>query len=149
VTLLADGSAPDQRALAERIQVKLFDAGVRASLEVADAARFADRLARGDHDVALVSVPVAAVRPALAAAQVAFVTRGPAAARRAMERLAGLDGEAAAVAADRLAAELDVVPLVASGLRASCGPALQGLAPGADGGFDLGDLWLLGGGGRP
>jgi peptide/nickel transport system substrate-binding protein len=149
VTLLADGSAPDQRALAERLQVKLFDAGVRASLDVTDAARFAERLARGDHDVALVPVSVTAVRPALAAGQLAFAARGGAAARGAMERLAGLEGEAAAAEATRLAAELDLFPLVASGVRASCGPALQGLAPGADGAFDAGDLWLVGGGARP
>jgi peptide/nickel transport system substrate-binding protein len=145
---LADGSAPDQRALAERLQVKLFDAGVRAALEVVDGPRFAERLARGDHDVALVAVQVAAVRPALAAAQVAFAARGAPAARRTMERLAGLDGEAALAETGRAAAELDLYPLVASGVRASCAPALQGLSPGADGAFDPGDLWLVGAGAR-
>jgi peptide/nickel transport system substrate-binding protein len=143
VALLADASAADQRALAERIQVKLFDAGVRATLEAVEPARFAERLRRGDYDVALVSVPVAALRPALAAGQIAFAARGPAAGRRAMAELAGLSGNAALEAAGRLARELELFPLVASGLRASLSPALQGFAPRADGGFDPGDLWLL------
>jgi peptide/nickel transport system substrate-binding protein len=144
--LVADGTAPDQRALAERVQVKLFDAGVRASLELVDGPRLAERLARGDHDVALLAVPVAAVRPALAAAEIVRLARGPAAALRAMERLAAREGEAALAELGRLAAELDLFPLVASGVRASRAPALQGLAPGADGAFDPGALWLIGGG---
>jgi peptide/nickel transport system substrate-binding protein len=145
LVLLADASAPDQRALAGRIQVKLFDAGIRASVELADGPRLAARLASGDYDVALVPVPVEPFRPALAAGQIAFAVRGAAAARRALAALAGLDGEAALAAADRLGRELDLVPLVASGIRASPSAALQGLAPGADGGFDPGALWLLGG----
>jgi peptide/nickel transport system substrate-binding protein len=119
---------------------------VRASLELVDGPRLAERLARGDHDVALLAVPVAAVRPALAAAEIVRLARGPAAALRAMERLAAREGEAALAELGRLAAELDLFPLVASGVRASRAPALQGLAPGADGAFDPGALWLIGGG---
>lgn len=146
LVLLADASSAEARALAERIQVKLFDAGLRARLELVPAERLAARVAAGDCDVALVSVAVSASAPALAAGQIAYATRGAAAARRAMERLAGASPEAALAAADRLGRELDLVPLVASGLRASLGPALQGLAPGADGSLDPGDLWLLGDG---
>lgn len=146
VALLADASAADQRALAERVQVKLFDRGVRSAVELVDRARLEARLAAGDYDVALLSVTVQPLRPALAAGQVALAARGAAAARRAMESLAGLSGDAALEAAERLARELHLVPLVASGLRASAAPRLHGLAPGADGGFDPGALWLLGGG---
>jgi peptide/nickel transport system substrate-binding protein len=60
-----------------------------------------------------------------------------------MAELAGLSGEAALEAAGRLARDLDLVPLVVSGLRASLGPRLQGVAAGADGGLDPGALWLL------
>jgi peptide/nickel transport system substrate-binding protein len=148
LTVLADASGADQRALAERIQVKLFDQGLRTGVELVDRARFGERLAAGDYDVALLSVPVAGLRPALAAGQIAFAARGAAAARRAMKELAGLSGDAALAAADRLGRDLDLVPLVASGLRASLGPALQGFDPGADGAFDVGALWLLGGGAR-
>ncbi|HEY6098313.1 MAG TPA: ABC transporter substrate-binding protein [Anaeromyxobacter sp.] len=147
VVLLAQGAAPESRALAERIQVKLFDAGVRAAVELADGARFRTRLDAGDYDVALVSVPIASPQPALAAAQLAYVARGAAAARRAFEALGPATPPGSALdAADGLARELDLVPLVASGVRASLGPRLQGLAPGADGAVDLAGLWLLGGG---
>ncbi|HEX9308837.1 MAG TPA: ABC transporter substrate-binding protein [Anaeromyxobacter sp.] len=146
LALLADSSAPDQRALAERIQVKLFDRGIRATVDLADAARFRARLAAGDYDVALLLVPVQAVRPALAAGQVAFAARGAQAARRTMAALAGLEGDAALAAAARAGRALDLVPLVASGVRVSAGPALQGLAARADGALDPGALWLLRGG---
>jgi peptide/nickel transport system substrate-binding protein len=148
IAVLADASAADQRALAERIQVKLFDGGVRAGVELLDAEPFRARLLAGDYDVALVSVPALAPVPAVAAAQIVYAARGSAAALRALSELAGLREEEALDAADRLARDLDLVPLVASGLRASPGAALQGLAPAADGTIDLGDLWLLGGGVR-
>jgi peptide/nickel transport system substrate-binding protein len=146
VVLLADAGAPDPRTLAERIQVKLFDAGVRAAVEPAEGARLRARLDAGDYDVALLSVQIASPRPALAAAQIAYAARGASAARRALEALGAAAPEDFPEASERLARELDVVPLVASGLRASLGPRLQGFSAGADGTVDLGDLWLLGGG---
>ncbi len=149
IALLVEASDPDQRAIAERIQVKLFDRGIRAALELEDGARFRARLAAGDYDVALVAVRVQALRPALAAGQIAFATRGADAARRTMAALAGLDGDAALTAGAAAARELDLVPLVAAGVRASAGAALQGLEPRADGSFDPAALWLVGAGGTP
>ena len=149
IVLVADAGAPDQRALAERIQVKLFDRGVRTALElVAGEARLRARLAARDWDVALVPVAVLAPDPALAAGQVAFAARGGAAARRVTAELAALatDATALSTAADRIAAELGIVPLVASGLRASAGGALEGLAVRPDGAIDSAALWRLGGG---
>ncbi len=147
VTILASSAVADHRAIAERLQVKLHDAGIRASLEIVDPDRFRARLASGENDVALLRVPVLAMKPALAAAQVVFAARGAAAARRAMAAMSGLQPEAAVAAADRLGRDLAIVPLVATGWRVSIGRRLQGLAARADGSFDLGDLWLLGGGG--
>lgn len=147
IVLLADASAPDQRALAERLQVKLFDRGVRATVDLVDGARHRARLADGDYDVALVTVHVQALRPALAAGQIAWATRGADAARRTLAALAGLEGEAALAAAARAGRELDLVPLVAVGMRASWAPALQGVAALPDGVVDPGALWLLGAGG--
>ncbi len=92
IALLADSGEPDQRALAERLQVKLFDRGVRATVELVDSTRHRARVAAGDYDVALVPVRVQALRPALAAGQIAFATRGAQAARRTMAALAGLRG---------------------------------------------------------
>jgi peptide/nickel transport system substrate-binding protein len=146
IVLLADASEPDQRALAERLLVKLFDRGIRASVELVDGARHRARLAAGDYDVALVTVHVKALRPALAAAQVACAARGADAARRTLAALAGLEGEAALAGAAQAGRDLDLVPLVASGLRASAAPALQGAVPLPDGGLDPGALWLLGAG---
>lgn len=147
LVLLADASGPGHRELAGRIQVKLFDGGVRATVELVPPDRLRERLASGDFDVALLSVRVQAVKPSLAAAQVIHAVRGPAAARRALAELSGLEGVAALDATARLARELDLFPLVASGPRAALGPALRGLSPAADGGFDPGSLWRLGGGG--
>jgi peptide/nickel transport system substrate-binding protein len=122
---------------------------VRATVELVDGARQRARLAAGDYDVALVTVQVQALRPALAAGQIACATRGPEAARRTLAALAGLEGEAALAAAAQAGRALDLVPLVASGLRASSAPALQGAVPLPDGGLDPGALWLLGAGGVP
>lgn len=146
LTLLVLAGAPDQRAAADRIQVKLFDRGLRAVVEEEEAPRFQARIAAGDYDLALVRVPVLGLAPALAAGQVALATRGPAACRRALAAMAGLPPEAVRAEAAALARALDLVPLFAAGLRASAAPALQGATPGPDGTVDAGDLWLLGGG---
>jgi peptide/nickel transport system substrate-binding protein len=147
IALLADAGDPDQRALAERLQVKLFDRGVRASVELVDTARHRARLAAGDYDVALVPVRLEAPRPALAAGQVAFAVRGADAARRTMASLAGLEGDAAVAAAAAATRELDLVPLVVTGVRATAAPALQGVVARPDGSLDPAALWLLGAGG--
>jgi peptide/nickel transport system substrate-binding protein len=136
---LVHATAPDQRALAARIQVKLFDRGVRALVEAAEEARFADRLAAGDYDVALVPVPLVARSPVLVAAQVAHVTRGAAAARRVLAALAGKAPAEALAATEGIGRDLDLVPLVATGTHASVAPRLRL-------GADAGDLWLVGGG---
>jgi hypothetical protein len=81
---------------------------------------------------------------ALAAAQVAWTARGPAAARRVLEALSGATPEASADALTGLAGELGLVPLVAAGWRASLGPALEGLAARPDGAVDLAGLWRVG-----
>ncbi len=141
LVLLAAADGPNQRAAAQRLQVKLFDGGVRAATELEAPPRFAARLAAEDYDVALVPIPVLALAPSLAAGQVALATRGPLAARRALAELAGLAPDAAAARAAALTRSLDLVPLFATGARASAGPALEGLRVGADGGVDPGDLW--------
>jgi peptide/nickel transport system substrate-binding protein len=141
LVLLAAADGPDQRAAAERLQVKLFDGGVRAAAELEGPDRFAARLAAEDYDLALVAVPVLALAPSLAAGQVALATRGPAAARRAQAELAGLAPDAAASQAAAMTRSLDLVPLFSTGARASAGPGLEGLRVRADGGVDPGDLW--------
>jgi peptide/nickel transport system substrate-binding protein len=146
--LVLDGAA-DQRAVADRLQVSLFDRGVRVAVERVDATRFAERLARGDHDVALVTVTLVSPRPALAAAQVALATGGPRLARETLARLGALPPEALPAALARLADDAGIVPLFATGFRASAAPALQGVVPRADGALPLGDAWLLEAGSAP
>lgn len=143
IVLLAAADGPDQRAVAERIQVKLFDGGVKAGVDQEPVARFAARLAAEDFDVALVPVQVQALAPALAAGELALAARGPAAGRRAIAELAGLELARAAPRAEALARTLDLVPLFSTGLHASGGAELHGLRVRADGGIDLGDLWRL------
>ena len=144
VRILVRTDATDPRAIADRLQVTLFDRGIAAAVEAVDRERFAARLAAGDYEIALVEVRVLATRPALAAGQIAFATRGAAASRRAMAALAGLEGGEAAAAAERVARELDLVPLVATAARTSTGPGLRGIAAGPDGLVDPGALWRLG-----
>ncbi len=143
LVVLVPGWLADARTVAERLQVKLFDAGLKAVLEPADPARHAARLAAGDYDVAVLSVPLLAPVPALAAGQVAGAVGGPRAARRAEAALAGQPPELAPAAAEALRAELDLWPLLAAGARAAAAPGLEGLSPRPDGALDLGDLWRL------
>jgi len=145
LTLLVLAGAPDQRAVADRLQVKLFDRGIKVAVEAEAAPRFQARLAAGDYDAALLPVAVQALAPSLAAGQVALVARGPVACRRALAELAGVPPGAAAVRAAGLTRALDLVPLFATGLRATPAPTLGGLSVRADGGVDAGDLWRRGG----
>jgi peptide/nickel transport system substrate-binding protein len=149
VTLLVLDSAPDQRAVADRLQVALFDRGVRVAVERVDAARFAERLARGDHDLALVTVTLVSPRPALAAAQVALAIGGPRLSREVLAALGALPPDLMPAALARFAEDAGIVPLFATGFRASAAPALQGVAARPDGAIPLDDVWLLEAGGAP
>lgn len=140
LTLLAPVSL---RAVADRIQVKLFDRGVRVAVESVADGSLAARLRAGAHGVALVPVALASDEPRLALAQLAGALGGPARDARLLGEVAAADAAGLAAAAARAEEELDVLPVAALGLRASSRPALQGLRIGADGTFDPGDLWLL------
>jgi len=127
------------RAVADRLQVKLFDAGIRAAVNVVSPEVLAARLEAGTHDLALVSVTYVATAAPAGLLQAAWALGGPAAARRALSRLAAVEPEAVAA---ELSEELGVVPLFAGGLAASPGARLQGLRVLPDGTVDPGDLWL-------
>ena len=140
LTLLAASDVPDQRAVANRLQVKLFDAGVKVAVEPEPLMHLRAQLRSGGFDLALLPVTVQALTPALAAGQVIYAARGPAAALAAMEKLGNLPPEAAAVETVRLASSLDLFRS-ATGARATAGPALAGPPPRPDGLPSLGDLW--------
>jgi peptide/nickel transport system substrate-binding protein len=143
VRVLVPEGAESARHTAERLQVRLYDRGVRVAIEAAAPPTVAARLASGDHDLALVPVWLVSGEPALALAQVAFAAGGFGAAAGVLARVG--DGGPDAVAREAAALEdaLSLVPLCAEGLRLSAVPALQGLAAAGDGTFDPGDLWLL------
>jgi len=145
LALLVPGWLTDARAVGERLQVRLFDAGLRPALEALDQGRYAARLAAGDYDVALLVVPLLTGEPALAAGQVAEAVAGPRAARHAEQALAGHpEAGALAAAAEALRLELDLWPLYAAGLRLRWSASLRGAEAWRDGALDLGDLWRAG-----
>jgi len=138
LSLLVSSCAESHRAVADRIQVKLFDRGVRVVVEPLEPGAFAARLAAGDYDLALLAVTFVSASPPLAALQLAQALGGVPLARRALARLGS--AEAAVVAAE-VAEAVQAVPLFASGLRASARSGLEGLAPRPDGTLDPGGLW--------
>lgn len=139
VELLVAAGSDGNRALADRLQVKLFDRGVRAAVEAVAPAALLARLASGAYEVALVSLTFTSSGAGPALLECAWTLGGPAAARRALARLGSAD---AAAAAAEVAEDLGAVPLFASGLRASSRKDLSGLEVLPDGTVDPGDLWL-------
>jgi MarR-like DNA-binding transcriptional regulator SgrR of sgrS sRNA len=140
LTLLASSSPDLHRAVADRIQVKLFDRGLRVGVEVAEPAAFSARMAAGDWDLALVAVTFVSASPGLAAVQLAYALGGAPLAARALSRLGS--EEPLAIAAEVVEAA-GAVPLFASGLRATARAGLEGLSPRPDGLPDPGGLWSL------
>jgi len=138
LSLLVSSGAESHRAVADRIQVKLFDRGVRVVVQALEPGAFAARLAAGDWDLALVAVTFVAPSPSLAVLQLAQALGGIPLVRRALARLDSADP--AAVAAE-VAEAAQAVPLFASGLRASIRPGLEGFAARPDGTLDPGALW--------
>jgi len=133
--LVADGN----RALADRLQVKLFDRGVRAAVEAAPLSALAARIASGSYDIALASLTFTSGSPQPALLEAAWALGGPAVARRVLQRLGTADP---AGVAGELAEELGVVPLFVAGLRASARPGLSGLEVLPDATVDLAEIWL-------
>lgn len=139
VVLLVASGSDGNRALADRLQVKLFDHGVRVAVEAVAPAALRARLASGGYDAALVSLTFTSSAAEPAILEAAWVLGGAAAARRALVRLGNAD---AATAAQDVADDLGVVPLFAAGLRASRQGEVAGLEVLPDGTVDPGDLWL-------
>jgi len=131
------------RALADRLQVKLFDRGVRVAVEAVPDTAFPARMEAGLHELLLLPAALAGDDGALGLARLVAALGGPARGDQALRDAARLGLAAAAAAAE---AELGAVPLALVGLRAAAQPGLQGFAPAPDGTFDPGALWLLPGG---
>lgn len=142
LVVVAPGWQADPRAVAERLQVRLSDASIKAALEPLQPAAYAARVAAGDWDVALLAVPVQSLEPALVAGQVAEALGGPRAALRAERALAGAPPAQLAAAAEALRIELDLWPLFEARHRLAWRPGVRGGPLTGDGGLDPGDLWL-------
>jgi len=132
VTLLYDSSQDDQRAVAERLQVKLQPAGYQVALLGLPRAELRARWASGDYDLMLASVFLPA-SPASALAVVLELAHAPR--DQTLERLQKLGAisddksrdRAAQELAASLKAELELWPLYAQGLKIQTGPAVQHL----------------------
>ena len=143
--LLYAGDRPAQRAVAERLQILLRDAGVQLTL----APRAPDALDRdwraGQGDLALRSVLLPPA-PAAALALVLELTGDLGTSRAELAALGGLadPAERAARGRDRalqLGSTLSVLPLYAEGLRARVDPALVDVRRDAFGLLMLDDAW--------
>lgn len=141
LVVIAPGWQADPRAVAERLQVRLSDAAMKAALEPLQPAAYAARLAGGDWDVALLAVPLQSLEPTLVAGQVAQALGGPRAAQRAERALAGAPPGQVAAAAEALRLELDLWPLFEAGHRLAWRPGVHAGPFTGDGALDLGDAW--------
>jgi peptide/nickel transport system substrate-binding protein len=141
--LLLPEGADTLRAAAARIQVRLYDRGVRVTLESSAPAEFDARLASGDFDAALVAVWLVSRVPELALAQIAAAAGGPERGARTLARAAGADRGGLPSLAASLEAELLAVPLYATGFRVAARPGVEGLWLHGDGTMELGDTWVM------
>ncbi|MBI5545015.1 MAG: hypothetical protein HY901_14080, partial [Deltaproteobacteria bacterium] len=94
LVLLVDATADDQRAVAERLQVKLHDFGVSVQLKRLAKPEYRQALATAGYDLALIAV-AALPEPGLALAQLVLLSQGRDAARELLRTVgAGADPSA-------------------------------------------------------
>ncbi|WP_426753721.1 peptide ABC transporter substrate-binding protein [Myxococcus sp. Y35] len=147
VTLLYDASVEDQRAVAERIQVKLHDRGYTVALEALPRAALRARWARGDFELmlhALLLPPIPG--PALAVVLDAGGRRDLLGVE--LPAIGSLPAPAARDARAReralaLAASVPLVPLYAQGLGMRFAPDVGGVMMDAQGLPSLDGLYVL------
>lgn len=147
LTLLYDASLEDQRAVAERIQVKLHDRGVKVALQALPRAELRARWARGDFELMLHAV----LLPPLAGPALAVVLETAGRHELLASELPPIGAEADAAGrearaverAEALGPSLPLIPLYAQALRVEAAPTLAGLAFDAQGLPLLDQLFLL------
>ncbi len=132
LTLLYDAALEDQRAVAERIQVKLHDAGYRISLRGVSRAMLRSKWASGDfelmlHALLLPPIPGPALAVVLEAAGRHDLLRRELPPIGAIAEAAARDARVQE-RATALAPELPFIPLYAQGLRVVAAPHVTGLA---------------------
>jgi peptide/nickel transport system substrate-binding protein len=135
--LFFDGGLLDQRAVAERLQVRLHDLGFRATLRPLSRAGVRAKWASGDYDLLLHGV----LLPPLAAPALAVVLELAGAHDRLARELPPLGAVADPAAREQrararaleLRAELPLLPLYAQSVRVTLSPKVRGLEPDAFG----------------
>lgn len=158
VTLVYDGALADQRAVAERIQVKLHDQGYTVALEPQSRAALRSRQARGDFELMLSAVLLPPVPgPALAVVLEAGGRRDLLGVE--LPPIGALTDAGARDARSReravaLTPSVPLIPLYAQGLGLRAAPEVTDLELDAQGLPVLEGAWLApaeasGGGGRP
>ncbi|WP_370645413.1 ABC transporter substrate-binding protein [Corallococcus sp. EGB] len=158
VTLVYDAALADQRAVAERIQVKLHDQGYTVALEPQSRASLRSRQARGDFELMLSAYLLPPIPgPALAVVLEAGGRRDLLGVE--LPPIGALTDATARDARSRdralaLAPSVPLIPLYAQGLAVRAAPEVTGLALDAQGLPVLEGAWLApveasGGGGRP
>jgi peptide/nickel transport system substrate-binding protein len=143
LTLLVPAGPGGSREAAERLQVKLYDRGVRLAIDAVPPAVLAARIAAGEFELALVETWLATSAPATALAQVAWSAGGPVRGARAIAQVARAEPAALPAVSGAIEDELMAVPLHATGLRLGARAAVQGLGIAPDGTVELGDAWLM------
>ncbi|MFL5321623.1 MAG: ABC transporter substrate-binding protein [Myxococcaceae bacterium] len=146
LTLLYDSGAEDQRAVAERIQVKLHDRGYRIALKGAPRSVLRSKWASGDFDFMLQGLllppapaPAFAIALDLAGKRELLATELPTIGSIADQ--AARDNRTRD-RADALLPTLPIIPLYAQGLAVTAKPEIENLAFDAQGLPTLGDTFL-------
>ncbi|WNG49242.1 peptide ABC transporter substrate-binding protein [Archangium minus] len=146
VTLLYDAGSEDQRAVAERLQVRLHDRGYAVALERLPRAELRARWARGDYELMLHSLLLPPVPgPALAVVLDAAGRKDLLGVE--LPRIGALPDAAARDARVReralaLASSVPLLPLYAQGLALRAAPEVGGLVFDAQGLPVLDGAWL-------
>jgi hypothetical protein len=140
-----DDGLPDQRAVGERIQVKLHDLGYRVSLKALPRAVLRARWARGEFDLMLHSV-LLPPQPAPALAVVLELALRHDLLPLELPPLGALESgpraERVAARATFLAPALSLVPLYTQGVGITLAPSVRGLSWDGAGLPRLDGLWL-------
>jgi len=145
--LVCDESVEEHRTVAERLQVRLHDAGVAVQVKRLSRGAFRRSVALGQYDLALVSFSLLP-EPGLALAQLVHFSQGAEAAREELRRIgAGSDRAERRARAQRRAVELRdallLVPLFAQASKLVVTSQVSAVGFEAAGAPRLGDVWLL------
>ena len=147
LTLVLDAGAEDQRAVAERLQIKLHDFGVAVQLKRLSRAEHRVALSQGGYDLALVGF-AALPEPGMALAQLVHFAQGRDAARELLRALgAGPDAASrrALVLAQAalLKQRLPLLPLYVQAPRVAVREKVAPVGFDGCGAPALADAWLL------